>query len=96
LTIQQTELQVLLNLLMFKMSLVDVMDAPRFFVDEREDITLKGRFTADVIANLSDKGYQPKCSGDYSWMLGCMHGLACDETSTFVGDARRHAVAMAY
>jgi gamma-glutamyltranspeptidase/glutathione hydrolase len=96
LTIQQTELQVLLNLLVFKMSLADAIDAPRFFVDEREDITLEGRFTADVIANLSDKGYQPKCLGDYSWMLGCMQGLACDETTTFVGDARRHAVAMAY
>lgn len=96
LTIQQTELQVLLNLLVFKMSLADAIDAPRFFVDEREDITLEGRFTADVIATLSDKGYQPKCLGDYSWMLGCMQGLACDETTTFVGDARRHAVAIAY
>lgn len=95
-TIQQTELQVLLNLLVFKMPLADAIDAPRFFVDEREDITLEGRFTADVVASLSDKGYQPKCLGDYSWMLGCMQGLACAETTTFVGDVRRHAAAMAY
>ena len=85
-----------IELLVFKMSLADAIDAPRFFVDEREDITLEGRFSADVIANLSDKGYQPKCLGDYSWMLGCMQRLACDETTTFVGDPRRHAVAMAY
>jgi len=96
LTIQQTELQVLLNLLVFKMSLAEAIDAPRFFVDEREDITLEGRFAADVVADLSNKGFEPKCLGDYSWMLGCMQGLACGEITTFVGDARRHAVAMAY
>ena len=94
-TIQQAELQVLLNLLVFKMSLADAIDAPRFFIDEREDITLEGRFSADVLASLLDRGYNPKCLGDYSWMLGCMQGLACGEMATFVGDARRHAVAMA-
>lgn len=95
LTIQQSELQVLLNLLVFEMSLAQAIDAPRFFIDEREDITLEGRFSAEVVASLSDRGYHPKCLGDYSWMLGCMQGLACGEVATFVGDARRHAVAMA-
>ncbi|MCP4191184.1 MAG: hypothetical protein GY768_11220 [Planctomycetaceae bacterium] len=94
-TIQQAELQVLLNLLVFKMTLAEAIDAPRFFIDEREDITLEGRFSAGVLSGLSARGYDPKCLGDYSWMLGCMQGLACGEMTTFVGDARRHAVAMA-
>ncbi|MDG2048067.1 MAG: gamma-glutamyltransferase [Halioglobus sp.] len=94
-TIQQVELQVLLNLLVFRMSLPEAIDAPRFFIDEREDITVEGRFSAEVVASLSDRGYLPKCLGDYSWRLGCVQGLACGEVATFVGDARRHAVAMA-
>ena len=95
-TIQQAELQVLLNLLVFKMSLAEAIDAPRFFIDEREDITLEGRFSIEVLASLSDRGYHPKRLGDYSWMLGCIQGLASGEMTTFVGDARRHAVAMAF
>ena len=30
-----------IELLVFKMSLADAIDAPRFFVDEREDITIE-------------------------------------------------------
>tara|TARA_Y100000385_G_C13107564_1_gene649266 strand:- start:3961 stop:4113 length:153 start_codon:yes stop_codon:yes gene_type:complete len=28
-------------------------------------------------------------------MMGCMQGLHCKEQSVFIGDSRRHAVAMA-
>ena len=94
-TIIQTELQVLLNILVFKMPLDKAIDAPRFFIDDREDISIEDRTSDSVIRVLVKMGYKPKILDAYSWVLGCMQGFKKSETSLFVADSRRHAKANA-
>ena len=94
-TIVQTELQVLLNLLVFKMPLDKAIDAPRFFVDKEGGLSVEDRISSKVISELTRLGYTPKVLDSYSWILGCMQGFEKSETSTFVGDSRRHAQSIA-
>ena len=94
-TIFHTELQVLLNLLIFKMPLDEAINSPRFFIDMKGGISIEDRVSPKVINELIEIGYNIKALDSYSWMLGCMQGFENSEIPTFVGDSRRHALSIA-
>ncbi|MGY3488130.1 gamma-glutamyltranspeptidase/glutathione hydrolase [Bradyrhizobium sp. USDA 4011] len=97
--ILQTTPQLLLNHLALKQSVQSAIEAPRFYLGDRGEICMEGRFSSETIHALRRKGHAVEELTAWTVAVGGAHGVVRDARSGSLqggADPRRDGIALAY